>query len=241
MPEDQIVEQSSTSEETQQPAEAISSVEGAETAQPEVKPESAPEAQPEAHEPPKWAQRRIDQLTREKHEERRQREALEARLAQAGPSTEAPPAEQFTQADIDARAAQIADQRISQARFDDACNAAYQAGKKEFPDFDKALSNFGLLGGLSREFLDAVTDLPDGHKVMYALGNNPDEASRILALPPLKMAVEIARLAEKASKSPATPVSKAPAPITPIGSGARAEADPSTLSDDEWYARRLAG
>lgn len=237
--EDQIVGQSATvnTKETQQPAEVINSVEGAETANPEVTPESTPEAQPESHEPPKWAQRRIDQLTREKHEERRQREVLEARLAQVAPpaDTSTPT---LTQADVDARATQIANERVKQTQFDDACNKAYEQGKTEFKDFDQALGNFAMLGGLPKEFLDIATKIPEGHKVLYALGKNPEEASRILALPALDMALEVARLSEKVAKPSAKPVSSAPAPIEPIDGTARVESDPDKMSTAEWMRWR---
>jgi len=239
MPESQVVDQSSTvsTEETQTP-EVVESVQGAETAAPESQtnpPETTPETDPEHKETPAWVQRRIDQLTREKHEERRRREALEAQIAKpAETSTDTP----LTQEQIEARAGEIAQARLKQTKFDEACNTAYTKGKTEFQDFDETLRTFGMLGGLTPEFLEVATDLPDGHKVLYALGKNPDEASRVMSLPPLKMAAELARMADKLGKPAPTSVSGAPAPITPVDGTTRVEKDPERMSTDEWMRWR---
>ena len=239
MPEDQNVDQSSTvsTEETQKP-EVVESVQGAETANPESQsnpPGTPPEADPEHKETPAWVQRRIDQLTREKHEERRKREALEAQLTKpAETSTDTPP----SQEQIEARAGQLAQAQLKQAKFDEACNTAYTKGKSEFQDFDDTLRTFGMLGGLTPEFLEVATDLPDGHKVLYALGKNPEEASRVLCLPPLKMAAELARMADKLGKTAPKPVSGAPAPITPVDGTTRVEKDPEKMSMDDWMRWR---
>lgn len=239
MPDSQVVEESSTvpTEETQKP-EVVESVQGAETADPKKQPvntEADPPADPEKQETPAWVQRRIDQLTREKHEERRKREALEAQLVQPGDTTSEKP---LTQEQIETRADQIAQARLKQTKFDEACNTAYTKGKTEFKDFDDTLRTFGMLGGLTPEFLEVATDLPDGHKVLYALGKNPEEASRVLSLPPLKMAAELARMADKLGKTAPTPVSGAPAPITPVDGSSRVEKDPEKMSTEEWMRWR---
>lgn len=157
-----------------------------------------------------WVQRRIDQLTREKHEANRRAEEAEARAAQVAPTAATPTA--ATPKDID----RAVEQRLRQRDFDSACNKVFEAGKKEFPDFDSSLKTFQMLGGAPAEFLEAVTSLDNGHKVLQHLGQDPDAASHLLSLSPLKMALELARLETSLGKAPS--VSKAPAPITPIGS-----------------------
>ena len=196
----------------------------------EVEPEPEPEPKPK-HKP--WFQERIDQLTREKYDERRQREALEAEVArfrEANP--DAPPSKDV---EIKAEAAKI----VAQAKFDEKCNNVYSSGAEEFSDFDEKLGNFRHLGGLPPQVLEAVTELPDAHKVLHALGSDMDEAMRIFSLPPVPMAVALAKLSAAPAK--AKPVSNAPPPIKPIiGTPKAGEPDPEKMSMEEWYKWREA-
>lgn len=212
-----------TEEQAQQPAETTSES-GTEI------PTETTEATPE-HAPKTWAERRIDKLTWEKNEERRQREALEAQLRQYQQPTDQlkPVTEQpLTAEQIRAEAKRL----LEQERFDNACNKTFEAGKKEFPDFEKSLRTFGMLGGAPQEFLEAITAMDAGHKVIHHLGTNPEEAERLLSLPPLRMAMELTRIEASLSKAP--PVSKAPPPISPV-SGRAAPAEPSEFASTADY------
>ncbi|MBU9403765.1 hypothetical protein KTE13_28880 [Burkholderia multivorans] len=177
-----------------------------------------------------WVQRRIDQLTREKHEEKRQREALEARLRELQPDATTTTAQQMTADQIRAEAARL----VAQEKFDAACNKVFDAGKTEFPDWDASLRTFQMLGGASPEFLEAVTSMDAGHKVLHHLGQNPEEAERLLSLPPLRMALELARLETTVAQAKPAPVSKAPAPISPVG-GKSAPVEPEEFATTADY------
>lgn len=175
-----------------------------------------------------WVQRRIDQLTREKHEEKRQREALETQLRQyqqPAETTQQPQQRQMSADDVRAEAKRL----IQQEKFDDACNKVFDAGKTEFPDWDSSLRTFQMLGGASPEFLEAVTAMDAGHKVLHHLGQNPETAERLLSLPPLRMALELARLESTVGQAKPKPVSNAPAPINPIG-GRSAPVEPEEFA-----------
>jgi hypothetical protein len=212
-------------EQAQQPAE-VSTEPGAEQT-------AAAVEQPQQEKPKSdWVQRRIDQLTREKHEEKRQREALEAQLRQLQPQTEHQPGQQMTPDQIRAEAKRL----IQQEKFDEACNSVFDAGKKEFSaEWDSSLRTFQMLGGAPAEFLEAVTAMDHGHKVLHALGQDPEAAERLLSLPPLRMALELARLEAKvAQASPPKQVSKAPAPITPVG-GKSAPVEPAEFGSTAEY------
>jgi hypothetical protein len=212
-------------EQAQQPAE-VSTEPGAEQT-------AAAVEQPQQEKPKSdWVQRRIDQLTREKHEEKRQREALEAQLRQLQPQTEHQPGQQMTPDQIRAEAKRL----IQQEKFDEACNSVFDAGKKEFSaEWDSSLRTFQMLGGAPAEFLEAVTSMDHGHKVLHALGQDPEAAERVLSLPPLRMALELARLEAKvAQASPPKQVSKAPAPITPVG-GKSAPVEPAEFGSTAEY------
>jgi hypothetical protein len=180
-----------------------------------------------------WVQRRIDQLTREKHEAHRRAEEAEARARQF--ETHQPtetPSGSVPRAEIEKAAAQL----IKQREFDSACNSVFEAGKKEFPDFDSSLKTFQMLGGAPVEFLEAVTSLDNGHKVLHHLGANPEAAERLLGMSPLKMALELARL--ETTLNQAKPVSKAPAPITPVGGKASPVEPDEFKSTAEYIAWR---
>lgn len=213
-----------TPEPAHQPAETS-------TAPGTEQPAAAQPTEPQLEKPKNdWVQRRIDQLTREKHEEKRQREALEARLRELQPTTEATTAQPMTADQVRAEATRL----IAQEKFDAACNKVFDAGKTEFPDWDASLRTFQMLGGASQDFLEAVTSMDAGHKVLHHLGQNPEEAERLLSLPPLRMALELARLESTVGQAKPAPVSQAPAPISPVG-GKSAPVEPQEFASTEDY------
>lgn len=134
----------------------------------------------------------------------------------------------LTEQEIDRRAAEKAEIK----RFNEKCDSIAQKGEQEFPTFRKALENLHAVGALgpnvSPAFLQTVAELPEAHKLINHLGNNPDEAARIASLPPVKMALELAKVESGFSKP--KEISKAPAPIKPItgnGGGSGDLADPN--------------
>lgn len=191
---------------------------------------AAVDQQPQEKPKNDWVQRRIDQLTREKHEEKRQREALEARLRELQPDATTTTTQPMTADQIRAEATRI----VAQEKFDTACNKVFDAGKTEFPDWDSSLRTFQMLGGASQDFLEAVTSMDAGHKVLHHLGQNPEEAERLLSLPPLRMALELARLEATVGQAKPAPVSKAPAPISPVG-GKSAPVEPAEFATTADY------
>ena len=101
------------------------------------------------------------------------------------------------------------------------------------------------------ELVDAKEDLPisipmanviltddDGPAIAYYLGQNPDEAARISALPPVRQVSELGRIAQRLNTKPA--VSTKPAPIKPlkVGSEAASRKGPNEESMAEYAARR---
>jgi DNA polymerase III gamma/tau subunit len=232
---EQNVTPTASTEQAQQPAQEVSTEPGAE----QTAVEQTEQAQQEK---PKndWVQRRIDQLTREKHEEKRQREALEQQLQQyrqPAETTQQPAQRQMSADDVRAEAKRL----IQQEKFDEACNKVFDAGKTEFSgDWDSSLRTFQMLGGASPEFLEAVTSMDAGHKVLHHLGQNPDVAERVLSLPPLRMALELARLESTVGQAKPKPVSNAPAPINPIG-GRSAPVEPeefaTTAEQIAWWKK----
>ena len=177
-------------------------------------------------------QRRIDELTREKWNERREKEAALA-LVERLKSKEGDPKPDPVQ-DLDSLVAQ----KLAERDFNEACNKTYAKGKEQFQDFDEAVNGHKLLGDIGgrRDYLEAVSALDNGAQVFHHLGKNLDEAAHVLSLPPVKMALELTKLSQKLSKAP--PVSKAPPPIKPVAGTASRDFDPETASMDEWVKWR---
>lgn len=221
------------------PTPADDNVPASGTEQPSSEPEATP-AEPEPKKVP-WFQRRIDELTREKHEERRQREALEARLQQQPRPQAQQPAQQQPAAPQPgmismADAEKLVEQTLTVRQFNEACNAIAETGEGKYADFDSAVSTFSMLGGPPPAFLEALTEFSkeEAARLYYDLGKNPDEAARVTKLSPAKMAVALAKMVAAPAK--ALPVSRTPAPISPItsNSGTRAGAEPDAKDQAAW-------
>ena len=209
--------------------------------------EAAPAAEAISGDPPKpkikpWFQTRIDELTRQKHEERRQREELAAQLeALQKPADGRPPAPtpETYKRDVETAAAAIVAQKEATTR-----NQAFlQAGNKDFgpEEFTEKCNVVASLGaGDSPEFMKIITDpdiIPDGHKIVAALADQPEEAHRILSLEPVKMAAALTRFASQA-KPTDKPLSQAPKPITPIGGSAKSSGLSDNMDTKAWMAER---
>lgn len=82
----------------------------------------------------------------------------------------------------------------------------------------------------------AITESDMAAKLFAHLATNQAEMTRLKALPPYRQAAEIGKLEDKLSSAPAVPkVSKAPAPITPIGSrGNGGPIDAANMSVAQW-------
>jgi len=241
-PEPTLIEQTGDlPEATQLPiaAEAL-----AETPDVKPEPEKAAEAKPKRT---PWYQERINELTAQKTREKTAREAAEAKLAALAPKpdgTDPAPVqfkpEQFEQL-IDQRAQALLAAKETEKR----AKGFLEAGEKEFgrEGFQEKCNEVAALGaGDSREFMALVTDpdvLPDGHKIVAALADNPDEAQRILALEPMKMAAALTRFATTV-KPVEQKISNAPAPIRPVGGTAK-QSEPTDNEDiKSWMAKRNA-
>ena len=188
-----------------------------------------------------WFEKRMAEITREKWEARREAEELRAQLSRFQQPVEQDPNQprQLTEADFQRAVEAAAAQKLSQSQFDAECNAAYQKGAKEYADFDTALSNFRMLGGLPPHMAEAAIATGEGHKVLYALGKDPDRAAEIMSLPPVRMAVELAKLANAPAKAAAPkPVSNAPPPVRPVDGAARASDNPDSMTMDQWVQWR---
>jgi hypothetical protein len=157
-------------------------------------------------------------------------------------------------------------EEATRQNFNERCNTAAVAGRAAHTDFDKVVlgdltSISPVMGQNGRPvlpvtLLEAALETGQAHEVLYALGQDVTEASRIMALRPVAQAVELAKFASKlTTQAEAEPelddegkpiipnVSRAPAPIKPrVKSGSTKPAwkpeDTENFSTEEWIRNR---
>lgn len=179
-----------------------------------------------------WFQKRINELTAARRAEsaakeqlQRENEALKAMLPKGDDGkTPAPAAQDFDTA-VTARAEAM--RRTDE--FNRASAAVYDKGVAAFPGkFETAIANLQAAGVLAADntgFLEAalVTEAPE--RVLYELGQNPEEAMRLASLPAPQLAIALDRMARDTKDKP---ISATPAPITPLATARASKAfDPS--------------
>lgn len=149
-------------------------------------------------------------------------------------------------ASIEAYAEELIAQREAakqQAAITEAYYDREEDVRTKYDDFDQVAYNPNLpVTDVMAQTIQASDIGPD---VIYWLGSNPKEASRIAQLPPFLQAKEIGKLeASLSSNPPVKKTSTAPAPIAPVtartsGSPAYDTTDPrsvKTMSTSDWIA-----
>lgn len=221
--------------------------EGGETQAAAAATETTQEAKPEKPKPT-FYEKRFGELTFEKREAQRKLDEALAEIAalKAGKPAEGSaavttptPAPLLNSDDaVERRAAQLVEQRAFESRI----TSVIAAGNKEFdaPTFTQK-SNLvaGIAGDRAGALMSIVADpeiVTDGHKLIAALADEPEEAERILSLPQHKMTLELVKLSEKLGRAPAPkPLSKVPPPVDPVNGGARSANkldDPNTSMEE---------
>ena len=214
-------------------------------------------------------QRRIDRKNSEiaaaRTEARMLKERLEQLEAQARPQAQrdnsAPTLDKFDNfedymaARVAYEAEKVVDGRLSKAQQMEAeRRAQYEqhrvmsswqdrqvAAIEKYADFEEVVGESDV--PISREMGQAIVESDVGTDIAYYLAQNPDEAKRIASLSPIRQIAEIGKLEDRVSKPAAKALTKAPEPITPTGSRAKADKDPSQMSDKEfaeWRRKQIA-
>jgi hypothetical protein len=154
------------------------------------------------------------------------------------------------QIEIDRQIQERAQILASNQEFNRRCNEVAEVGRQAYADFDVAVNKLvGLVDnndpqGVAsyNQFLNAALETGEASRIIHALGSDLNEASRILSLNPVRMAVELTRMAAR----PVQELSGAPRPINPAATAAQA-ARSSTSPDDpgsdnmstaDWMRRR---
>ena len=199
--------------------------------------------------------RRMKRLLREKFEAEAKAEALQNvldGLQQQQPVNQEPKREQyatdedFISAKVDFRLnqefskrQQVEQQQTNQKKAEEFARKAEEA-RKNIEDFDDVVLNASVR--LYPEVTDAIYESPLSAQIAYELAKDGETEARKIASLPRHLAVkEIGKIEAKlelqkeAVKQVPKPVSKAPAPIKPVGGTAGATATPrDKLTDKEW-------
>lgn len=202
---------------------------------PELEQVEKPAAKPAATAKPEmdWRDKRRIEETNKRRAAEQRNATLEAELARlrqpAAPGgttngTGQAAAPQVTPVQ-DVRAEVRREMQIEQQQrdFQEATGRVLEAGLREIPDFETArqdmIANFGEELNNRPDFFHGITAMDNGHKVFHHLAKDPDLTQRLLRMPTVKMAMELAKLGDKldAPVTPAPkPISKVPAPVKPV-------------------------
>ena len=136
-----------------------------------------------------------------------------------------------------AQARQTEEQRVSNFKKQIEVNSqrvydlAEQNPEFDSEEFDAVMSN----PNMASEVAFAIMESDVAPKLMLHLQKNPDEVDRISKLSPARQAAEIGKLEVKLSAPKEIKVSKAPAPVKPVGSrGSTSSGNPSEMSQAEF-------
>lgn len=224
------------------------------------------EHQPEENQPPAektFTQKELDEilekrtakLARQRDAERTKRETYERELSKVAPSkSDGRPTLEQCDNDPDKYAEAVSDWKIKQREQASSIEQSKKsqlefAAKRDdlMADLEEtegfSARKFGKLP-ISEAMAEAIVDSDVGVKLALHLQNNPDDVSRIAALPAARQAAEIGKLEVKLSAPPAAKKpSNAPAPITPVGSKGNVVTadlyDPKFAKNaDAWIAER---
>jgi hypothetical protein len=184
-------------------------------------------------------QERIDKLTWEKWEAKREADQLRKELEEFRNTTTVAPAQrpippveddfddpnEYRKARVkyedeifawnETRRNTELEKQRSQESFQESLKAFNKRAERmraKYPDFDEAISAPIFSPAVSQEVLDSEY----GAEIGYYLAKNPDEALRLSSLPPSKVAKEIGKLEVKFTSVSKRTVSKAPPPINPL-------------------------
>lgn len=245
MAKDEVVKENEEIESKAPPAEGLEPAErSAESGSEEKIPDSSeplpPKEEGEA-EKKDWRDKRIAKLTAKLREEQEKNAAPKSEAAGSPDPTE----------DFNRRVAEAANSQVALADFNRRCNEEAAKGAEAFEDFGEKIQELRKIVNEKdpeevaayNQFLQAGLETGELAKLIYELGSDLNEATRILALPPLKMGIELAKRALAGAPSPEE-VSKLPKPIRPLSARHTDPIDPTdkdradSLSTAQWMKAR---
>jgi hypothetical protein len=184
---------------------------------------------------------RVGQIVKQRYAEKARADALEQRLReieQRQAQYDGSPQPAPTQEDIDRLIDQRAAEKLAIQQHNARVEEWDKAGKESFGE-DKFKAACETVANMSsaeqrRMLLAIALDVEGGQRAIIEMADDPEEAERILAMPPHRMALALTKLGATPTPEP-KPVSRLPPPIRPPSGGrARGQPDPEKGSWDEY-------
>lgn len=212
---------------------------------------------------PNRVQKRIDQVVREREQERREKEALQRRIEElekgkhSDKSDKEPLEDDFETYDEYLDALDAYDNKQSKAQdkpepkqdeqeqpseLTDSQKTAMAVIKESVDSADKP-EDFEAVAlnpevPITGDMLEALAECEDPAKVMYHLGQNKDLAADIASGSPAQQMRAIAKLDLTVTSKPPKPTktTNAPDPISPVGGSDAQQKSPAEMSQSEYEA-----
>jgi hypothetical protein len=226
--------------------------------------DSTANAETQAHKPAKGVQKRLDELTRQRHEKAREADYWREMAMRLSPAQQdappptpvnAPTLEQFDydpdafqaasaqfwteQAKTAARSALAEERAAEQAQHQQATvQQRLTEAMVKHADFDEVSERIPLSDAVQA----ALATDADAIDVLMAIGRNEAAAAQFARMTPFQQAVEIGRVKASIAK-PATTINRTPPPPPPqtvAGIAAGVSKDPGKMTMDEYASWRKA-
>lgn len=195
--------------------------------------------------------RRIERLTAKRGAAEREAQLLREQMAEfqrrtsglQGEDGDEPGSRQLTEAEVERRAAQRADEIARQRTIGEKVGKVLREGTK-LEGFNAAVDAvaevvpFTDQKGKPTPFIEAVLDSDDPVALLKYLGDNSDEAEDLAALSPAQLGRRLAKLEVKLAGAKKQ-TSAAPAPIKPVSGATTVAKDEARMTDAEWRAQRF--
>lgn len=104
-----------------------------------------------------------------------------------------------------------------------------EKAQERYPDYQAVVGNPSL--AINEGMVEFIAESELGADVAYFLGKNPMKAAQIAQMSPIKAARELSRIEAEIASKPKVSPSKAPEPISPVGT--RGKSSASALPSDE--------
>jgi hypothetical protein len=194
--------------------------------------------------------KRIDAMNRRNADLARELAALKAQQAELASGrtletatpTEAPTAP----ATLDQQAIEAAaEKKLAERTFNEHRAALIQNGVKELgPEaWNQKTDMLAKMGALDvPAFMDALLEVPEAHRLVAALADDPDRLMGLMGKRPAAMAAEMGRMAAEMTAPKTARLSSAPAPVQPLNTRGGAKEpdiyDTKNMSTREWIEHR---
>lgn len=154
----------------------------------------------------------------------------------------------LTEEEVERRAELKAQEKVANRQFEKAVTFLANGANALDKEFNKNIKNvtdeIGLLPpvmiGILEDLESEHTGKKVGSEVLVYLSKNIDDYEDVFGLSEGKMALKLQSIANKITKKAARPVSRVPAPNSPIGGGRVSTALHDSMSDEDWIKRREA-